>query len=280
VGYAYHVVGEIGGNNDWHFALVDVQAVVHCAARVHVMREKVRNPIDEFRRCNVLGTLNLASQAAEAGVQRFIFLSTIKVNGEQTATGQPFTAEDCPAPQDPYGISKWETEQGLLTLAEATGMEVVIIRPPLVYGPGVKANFLNMMRWLHKGIPLPLGAINNLRSFVACDNLVDLIVTCLDHPKAANQVFLAGDGEDLSTTELLHRLAMAMGRSPRLLPVSPKLLELTAGLLGKEHIAQRLCGNLQVDITNTRERLGWTPPVGVDQALRDTVAAYMASEQK
>lgn len=277
VRYAHDVVGNLGENNDWRVALDGVQTVVHCAARVHIMRDRSRNPMEEFRRSNVLGTLNLARQAAESGVMRFVFLSSIKVNGEQTPLGQPFTADDLPLPEDPYGISKHEAEQGLLALAKETGMEVVIIRPSLVYGPGVKGNFLSMMKWLHKGIPLPLGAIYNQRSLVARDNLIDLIIACLDHPEAANQVFLASDGEDLSTTDLLRRLATTLRGAPRLLPVPPKVLELGARMLGKNHIAQRLCGNLQVDITKNLDLLGWEPPVSVDHALRKTAEAYLSS---
>ncbi len=207
--------------------------------------------------------------------QRFVFISTIKVNGEGTPLGQPYTADDVPAPVDPYGVSKHEAELGLMRLAEETGMEVVIIRPVLVYGPGVKANFLSMMRWLHKGIPLPLGAIHNQRSLVALDNLVDLIVTCLHHPAAANQTFLVSDGEDLSTTALLRRTAAALGRPARLIPVPVRVLRTAAHLLGKADFAQRLYGSLQVDISKTRELLGWSPPVSVDDALHKTARHFL-----
>lgn len=180
--------------------------VIHSAARVHVMDEQSADPLAEFRKMNVDGTLNLARQAAAAGVRRFIFISSIKVNGEGTVLGKPYTAMDTPSPQDPYGISKMEAEQGLRQIAQDTGMEVVIIRPVLVYGPGVKANFRSMVNWMNKGVPLPLGSIYNKRSMVALDNLVDLVVTCIDHPAAANQTFLESDGEDLSTTEMLRRI--------------------------------------------------------------------------
>jgi nucleoside-diphosphate-sugar epimerase len=219
--------------------------------------------------------LNLARQAAEAGVRRFIFISSIKVNGEGTPLGAPYRADAQPQPADPYGISKMEAEQGLRALAGETGMEVVIIRPTLVYGPGVKANFLNMMRWLHKGVPLPFGAIHNRRSLVALDNLVDLIVTCIEHPAAANQTFLVSDGEDLSTTELLRRMATALGAPAHLLPVPSWLLEAGATMLGKKALSQRLCGSLQVDISKTRELLGWTPPLSVDAALRKTAKHFL-----
>jgi nucleoside-diphosphate-sugar epimerase len=261
-------VGDLSLDTDWETALLGIEVVVHAAARVHVMHDAVNDPLDEFRRVNVAGTLNLARQAASAGVKRFVFISSIKVNGEETPLGKPFKADDSPAPVDPYGISKMEAEQGLRQLAKETGMEVVIIRPPLVYGPGVKANFQTMMRWLAKGVPLPLGAIHNKRSLVALDNLVDLIVTCVDHPAAANQTFLAGDGEDLSTTELLQRMAKAMGKTARLIPVPAQVLTLGASLLGKRALAQRLCGSLQVDISKTRDVLGWTPPISVDEGLR------------
>ena len=261
-------VGDLSIDTDWSAAFQGVDVVVHASARVHVMHDAVTDPLVEYRRVNVEGTLNLARQAATAGVKRFIFISSIKVNGEETPLNQPFKADDTPAPVDPYGISKMEAERGLQQLAKETGMEVVIIRPPLVYGLGVKANFQTMMRWLNKGIPLPLGAIHNKRSLVALDNLADLIMTCINHPAAANQTFLAGDGEDLSTTELLQRMANALGRPARLIPVPARLLELGATLLGKRAMAQRLCGSLQVDISKTREVLGWTPPLSVDEGLK------------
>lgn len=266
-------------DTDWSAALRNVRAVIHCAARVHVMDDVAVDPQSEFRSVNVDATLRLAEQAVNAGVERFIFISSIKVNGESTVPGRPFTAQQAPSPIDPYGISKWEAEQQLRKLSAETGMEVVIIRPVLVYGPGVKANFLNMMKWLYKGVPLPLGAIHNKRSLLALDNLVDLIVTCIDHPRAANQTFLVSDGEDLSTTELLQRMSKALGKRPRLLPVPAWMLETAAKVVGKQSIAQRLCGSLQVDISYTRERLGWTPPVSVDTALRKT-AQHFLEQQK
>lgn len=268
------------GNTDWRTAVAEIDTVVHCAARVHVMHDTAADPLTEFRNTNTCGTLNLARQAAAAGVQRFVFVSSIKVNGEGTLPEQPFTAGQTPAPIDPYGISKWEAEKGLRALSAETAMEVVIIRPVLVYGPGVKANFLNMMKWLYKGVPLPLGAIHNKRSLVALDNLVDLIVTCIDHPRAVNQTFLVSDGEDLSTTELLQRMSQALGKRPRLLPVPAWMLETAAKALGKQSIAQRLCGSLQVDIAHTRERLGWTPPISVDAALRKTAQHFLEQQKQ
>ncbi len=242
--------------------------VVHCASRVHVMHDTAADPLAEFRRVNVKGTLNFARAACEAGAKRFVFVSSIKVNGEGTRPGAPYRADDQPHPSDPYGISKLEAEQGLLALSKETGMEMVIIRPVLVYGPGVKANFQSMMRWLQRGIPLPFGAIDNRRSLVALGNLVDLIVTCIDHPAAANQIFLVSDGEDLSTTGLLRRMGNALGRPARLLPVPAWMLRFAAQMLGKHALSQRLCGSLQVDIEKTRTLLGWQPPLGVDRGLK------------
>jgi nucleoside-diphosphate-sugar epimerase len=279
------VVGDIDSGTRWGAALHDVDCVVHLAARVHVMEDDSNDPLAEFRRVNVEGTLNLARQAVAAGVNRFVFISSIKVNGEKTGDGGLggegiFCETDVPAPQDAYAVSKVEAEQRLMKLAAETGLEVVIIRPPLVYGPGVKANFYKMMCWLDRGVPLPLGAVYNKRSLVALDNLVDLIMTCIEHPAAVNQVFLAGDGEDLSTTELLRRMAKALGRPARLIPVPVKLLEIGAALLGKRAVIQRLCGSLQVDISKAREVLGWTPPVSVDEALEKTAKGYLGRREK
>lgn len=251
--------------------LGSVDVVVHCAARAHIMNDDTQDPLAEYRKVNVDGTLNLARHAAESGVKRFVFVSSIKVNGEQTLPGNPFTEDVARAPEDPYGISKYEAEQQLQALSAETGMELVIIRPPLVYGPGVKGNFASMIRLMEKGLPLPLGAVGNKRSLVALDNLVDLIVTCVDNPAAANQVFLAGDGQDLSTTELLRGVANAMGKSARLLPVPAGLLMLGASMLGKRAVAQRLLGSLQVDISKAREILGWQPPVSVEEGLARAV---------
>ncbi|GFM79833.1 UDP-glucose 4-epimerase [Pseudomonas cichorii] len=273
-------IAGLDGQTQWQDSLQNVQVVIHAAARVHVMTDTEADPLAAFRKVNVEGTLNLARQAAAAGVRRFIFISSIKVNGEGTLPGQPYRADDIAAPIDPYGISKMEAEQGLRALAEETGLEVVIIRPVLVYGPGVKANFLSMMRWLDKGVPLPFGAIDNRRSLVALDNLVDLIVTCMTHPAAANQTFLVSDGEDLSTTLLLKRMASGLGKSARLLPIPSALLVLAARLLGKRSLSQRLCGSLQVDIQKTRSLLDWTPPVSVDKALSMVARHYQENPGK
>lgn len=268
-------VGDLSPDSNWTQAVRGVDVIVHAAARVHVMCESAEDPLVEFRQVNVLGTLNLARQAAREGVKRFIFISSIKVNGEQTQLGHSYTADDAVAPTDPYGISKYEAEQGLLQFGRKSGMEVVVIRPVLVYGPGVKANFLSMMNWLQRGIPLPLGAINNKRSLVAIDNLVSLIMVCLQHPAAANQIFLVSDGEDLSTPDLLRRMGFEMGKKVWLLPVPQALIELVAAVLGKRSLSQRLCSSLQVDISKTRKLLNWTPPVSVTQALAKTAQHYL-----
>ncbi len=272
------VVGNLGGDTDWSAALKGIEIIVHLAARVHVMNDSVSDPLAEFRRVNVEGTLNLAQQAVSGGVKRFVFISSIKVNGGNTLLNQPYFADDTPAPVDPYGISKYEAEEGLHSLAMETGLEVVIIRPPLVYGPGVKVNFRSMMQWLNRGLPLPFGAIHNKRSLVALDNLVDLIITCIEHPSAANQTFLAGDGEDLSTTELLRIMGQALGRPARLMPIPERLLEAVAVLLGKRALAQRLCASLQVDISKAKELLGWVPPVKTKEALHETARHFLESQ--
>jgi nucleoside-diphosphate-sugar epimerase len=268
-------VGPIDARTDWSAALRDAVAVVHLAARVHVMHDTVEDPLAAFRAVNVEASVNLATQAARHGVRRFVFVSSIKVNGETSPRGRPFRPEDPPAPVDPYGISKREAEDALLGLGRDAGMEVVVIRPPLVYGPGVKANFRAMMRWLQRGVPLPLGAVHNRRSLVGLDNLVDLIVTCIDHPAAAHEVFMAGDGEDVSTPELLRRLAAALGVRARLVPVPPSWLVAAATVLGKRAVAQRLCGDLQVDVSRTTRILGWVPPNSVDEGLRRVASDFL-----
>jgi nucleoside-diphosphate-sugar epimerase len=256
----------------WEKVLVGINTVVHLAARVHVMQDTEADPLTSFRAVNVDGTLNLACQAAAAGVNRFVFISSVKVNGEFTPSGSAFTEADAPNPQDAYSQSKHEAEQGLRQLSVDTGMEVVIIRPPLVYGPGVKANFAALMRAVQRGWPLPLGAVHNQRSLVALDNLVDLIITCITHPQAANQTFLVSDGQDLSTTELVRGMAQAAGVPARLLPVPVWALQAGASLLGKGDAVQRLCGNLQVDTSKARSLLGWVPPVSVEEGLRRAMA--------
>jgi nucleoside-diphosphate-sugar epimerase len=268
------VISSINNETDWSHALHGIDVVIHLAARVHVMNEVATDPLDEFRKVNVNGTLNLAKQAVTAAVKRFVFISSVKVNGEYTQLDKPFTEIDTPNPQDPYGISKSEAEQGLMLIAQKTSMEVVVIRPPLVYGAGVKANFASMMRMVKRSIPLPLGAIHNKRSFVYIDNLVSLIMKCIIHPAAANQVFLVSDGNDLSTTELLRGCASALGVRSRLLPIPQKLIEFLAVLIGKKNVAQRLCGNLQVDITKARRLLDWKPPITVEEGLKATAIDF------
>ncbi|MGC6369531.1 UDP-glucose 4-epimerase family protein [Pseudomonas sp. K2I15] len=272
-------VGTLDGATDWSLILSDVDIVVHTAARVHVMADVATDPLAEFRAVNVEGTLNLGRQAAIAGVKRFIFISSIKVNGEQTNPGHVFTADDLPAPVDPYGISKYEAEQGLLKIAAESSMEVVIIRPVLVYGAGVKANFLNMMRWLDKGVPLPFGSISNSRSLVSLDNLIDLIVVCFEHPNAANQVFLVSDDDDISTSTLLQKMGLALGKPARLLPVPCWFLRAALVLSGKAPLAQRLLGSLKVDIRKNAELLNWVPSVKMESALR-TTAQYFLEHKK
>lgn len=266
------LVPGLDGEADWAQALQGVDVVIHAAARAHVMREEAQDPLTEYRRVNVQGTSNLARRAAAAGVRRFVFISSIKVNGEATLPGRPFTADDVLAPEDAYGISKAEAETDLRRIAQETGMEVTIIRPPLIYGPGVKGNFSSLIDWVRRGLPLPLGGIaHNRRSLVGLDNLVDLIWVCVEHPKAANQTFLISDGEDLSMAELLRRISKALGRPVRLLWVPAGLITFMASLLGKKVISQRLLSSLQVDISKTSELLGWRPSVTVDQGLRKAV---------
>lgn len=260
--------------DDFKSILSDISVIVHAAARVHVMREQSQDPLGAFRRMNVDVTLRLAREAAAQGVKRFIYLSSVKVNGEQTSPGQKFTSEMRPNPPDAYGLSKLEAENGLLAVAQKTGMEVVIIRPPLVYGPGVKANFAKMMNWVAKGIPLPFACIHrNRRSMVGLDNLVSLLILCTYHPAAANQVFLVSDDDDLSTVDLIRSLGIALGRPAHLFPIPEVCLAYGARILGMRGFAQRLLGNLQVDITKTKELLNWHPPFTVKEGLQKMVNA-------
>ncbi|MES9843710.1 MAG: SDR family oxidoreductase [Candidatus Sedimenticola sp. PURPLELP] len=277
-GVEYVQVGAIESEFDWLPTLKGMETIVHLASRVHVMRDQSDDPLSLYRAINTEGTLRLARQSAEAGVRRFVFISTLKVNGEVSKTGKPMLADDLPMPSDPYAISKYEAEKGLLELSAKTGIKVVIIRPPLVYGPGVKANFERMMYWLSKGLPLPFGSITeNRRSLVALDNLVDLIGLCITHPAAVNQVFLASDGEDFSTSELLHKIALLMGVPSRQIRVPVNLLRLISFVLGKQELATRLCDSLQVDISKNRDLLGWSPPVTADYELKLTVKRYLDS---
>jgi UDP-glucose 4-epimerase len=260
--------------------LEGVSVIVHCAARVHIMNDKAENPIAAFKEVNTLGTLNLARQAAAAGVKRFILISSIKVNGESSSIDKPFTAEDVHHPQDPYGISKSEAETQLLDLGQETGMEIVIIRPPLVYGPGVKANFASLLNLASKGWPLPFACFNqNKRSMVSVDNLVDLIITCIDHPKAANQVFLVSDDYDLSTADLISKLSKASGKSGFMLPIPVTLFKFFAKVIGKQDFIERLSGSLRVDISKTKQLLNWIPPQSVDNGFKKTADAFLKSKK-
>ncbi len=285
-------IGDIGSDTSWEEALIGVNRVVHLAARVHVMHDSVTDPLAEFRKVNVFGTERLAREAARAGVRRLIYVSSIKVNGEQApgpyssqiastqippsppllkgGTLRAFSEGDEPNPQDPYGVSKWEAEQALHRVAQETGLEVVIVRPPLVYGPGVGANFLRLLRFVHKGVPLPFGAIKNQRSLVYVGNLVDAIITCLEHPAAAGQTYLVSDGEDVSTPELIRRIATSLGRPARLLPVPPALLRVAGQLTGKSAEVERLLDSLVIDSSKIRRELGWHPPYSMDQGLKET----------
>jgi nucleoside-diphosphate-sugar epimerase len=266
-------IGNIGPETNWADALTGIEAVVHLAARVHVLKESARNPLAEFRLVNVAGTERLARMAALAGVRRLIYVSSIKVNGEY-AHESPFTETGAPAPQDAYGLSKWEVEQVLLKIAAETGLEVVIVRPPLVYGPGVGGNFLRMMEWVNRGFPLPLGSIRNSRSLVYLGNLVDALVTCVAHPRAAGKTFLVSDGEDVSTPELIRRLARAMERRPCLAPFPPTLLRFAGLFTGKSAEVDRLLGSLRIDSSRIRQELEWVPPFSMAQGLRETAVWY------
>lgn len=267
---------EIGAGGDFFDALKGADVVVHSAARAHVMGESAQDPLAEYRKVNTVGTLELARQAADSGVGRFVFVSSIKVNGEFTAADKPFTPDDTFVPSDAYGLSKYEAEVGLREIAQETGMEVVIIRPPLVYGPGVKANFASMMRWVKRGVPLPLGGVrDNKRSLVALDNLVDLIVVCTKHSKAANETFLVSDDDDVSTAELLEYMARALAVSNPSLPIPVTWIEFAAKLIGRPAIAQRLCASLCVNISKTTNLLGWRPVCTVEQGFKKAADAFL-----
>ena len=264
-------VGAIDGATDWSKALVGAAVVIHLAARVHVMRDTASDPLEEFRKVNLHGTENLASQAARAGIKRLVYVSSIKVNGEQTMWDERFSETDAANPQDPYGISKWEAEQALHRIANETGLEVVIVRPPLVYGEGVKGNFAQMLKVLARGIPLPLATVENRRSLMYVWNLVDALILCATHPEAANKTYLVSDGEDVSTPELLQRLGQAMSRPARLFPCPEFLLKLIGGIIGRSAQVSRLLGSLQVDSSRIRNELGWTPPYTLQQGLLHSV---------
>lgn len=264
-------VGDIGPYTDWRVALRDVHAVIHTAGRAHILNDQSIDPLTAFREVNTAGTLQLARQAAEMNVKRFVFLSSIGVNGVESII--PFKESDLVKPTEPYAISKLEAEEGLLEIAKTTNMEVVIIRPPLVYGPNAPGNFARLVDAVRRGLPLPLGSVTrNRRTLVGLDNLVDLVMVCLQHPAAANQVFLAGDGEDVSTADLLRKIALAFHVPSRLMPCPLVLLELVAGAVGKKAMVNRLCGSLQIDIVKSRSLLGWSPPNSLDQGLQKVAA--------
>ncbi len=270
-----HQTGDIGADTDWSEALTGCDSVIHLAARVHVMNDHAADPLAAFRAVNVVATENLARQAARRGVRRFVFASSIKVNGEETRD-MPFRASDVPAPHDAYGRSKLEAERVLHEVAKETGLEVVVVRPPLVYGPEVGANFRRLMQLVKAGVPLPLGSIHNRRSLVALDNLVDLLIACTHHPDAAARTFLVSDGHDVATPELIRMLATAMDKRAWLLPVPSPLLVAGAKMLGKSAAADRLLGSLQVDIEQTRTLLGWKPLVSMETAIDATVAHFLS----
>ncbi|MDN3614830.1 UDP-glucose 4-epimerase family protein [Vibrio gallaecicus] len=275
-----YLKASIEPNSNYSSVLQDVDVVVHIAARVHVMSDTTENPLEEFRLVNTAGTLNLARQAVESGVKRFVFVSSIKVNGESTTDKPAFNATDKPNPEDPYGISKAEAEKQLLALGDETGMEVVIIRPPLVYGKGVKGNFASLMGLVDKGVPLPFGLINeNKRSLVSVYNLVDLIKVCIDHPKAVGQVFLVSDGHDVSTTQMVYQMANALGKSNWQLPIPIWCYSLAGKLFNKALIVDRLTGSLQVDITHTKNTLDWTPPQTLNVGFKETANSFQKSQK-
>lgn len=269
-------VGNIGPDTDWRIALEGVTAVVHLAARVHIMRDATHDPLAEYRAVNCAGTENLARQAAQAGVKRLVYLSSIKVNGESTGS-LPFRADDPPHPQDPYAQSKWEAEQSLHRIAAATGLEIVVLRPPLVYGPGVKANFLRLLGLVERGLPLPFGAINNRRSLLYLGNLADAVRVCLSHPAAAGKTYLVSDGASLSSADLVRGLAGALGKSPRLFPIPPALLRLAGLLSGKSAEIERLLDSLEVDGTAIEQELDWRPPYSMAQGLAITAGWYRSA---
>lgn len=269
--------GDIGPDTDWTAALTDCEVVVHLAARVHIMNDTASNPVDLYRAVNFDGTLNLARQAARSGVRRFVYLSTIKVNGESTDR-RPFTEDTDYVPTDPYAVSKWQAENSLLELSTTSDMDVVIIRPPLVYGPGVKANFLQLINLVRKGLFLPFGSVNNARSMVYLDNLVDFIYCCIQNPDAGNQVFLVSDDCDVSTPDLIRHLSRAMNSPDRLLSIPVFLLSGLFVLLGKRKLIPRLLGSLQVDISKARNLLGWKPLVSMQDGMASTVNWALSRE--
>ena len=271
------MVGSIDARTKWANALCNVDTLIHLAARVHVIKDKTADPLTEFLKVNLHGTSNLAQQAANSGVRRLIYVSSIKVNGEQTTAVRPFVETDEPNPQDPYGISKWRAEQELQRISQETGLEVVIVRPPLIYGPGVKGNLARLLSWVEHGVPLPLTGIRNTRSLIGIDNFTSVLHACLTHPAAAGRTYLVRDGEDISTPELLRRLGHHLDKPARLFTLPPPLLERLAGWVGRRADAQRLTGSLIVDDSRIRRELGWVPPRTLDEGLALMTRAWLNS---
>lgn len=271
-------VGEIDGLTSWDQALCDVDTIVHLAGRAHILKESINFPLDEYIRINVKGTRNLALSAVKHGVKRLVFISSISVNGKFTSSESKFFASDVPNPHNNYSLSKFMAEKELFSVAKNTNLEIVIIRPPLVYGPNVKANFGNMMTWLFKEIPLPFGCIKNKRSLVSIDNLVDLIITCIGHPEAANEIFLVSDGEDISTPDLLNRLISFLGKKSFVFPFNTYLLKIFFIALGKKSLFHQLFSSLQVDISETKKKLNWSPASCVDESLKKTAQFFLNSK--
>lgn len=266
-------INSIGPDTDWSSAFTDVDTVIHLAARVHMTNDTAPDPLAAFREVNVAGTERLARMAAKAGVKRFIYLSSVKVNGEGSQV--PYSEQDTPMPSDPYGISKLEAEQVLNSIADSTNLEVIILRPPLVYGPHVKANFLRLLELIRKGIPLPLALINNKRSMIYLENLVDAIAKCIEHPNAANQTFLVSDGQDISTPDLIKMIAKEMGKRANLIPFPPAVLKMIGKITGKGAEIDRLTGSLQIDSSKIRTLLNWNPPYTVEEGISETVKWYL-----
>lgn len=271
-----HLIDDIGPYTDWAGVLDHVDTIIYLAARVHVMQETSADPLNEYRGVNSAGAERLAYMASKAGVRRIIYLSTIKVNGERT-TDHPFTEEDVVNPDDPYARSKWEAEQILHRISRETGIEVVIIRPPLIYGDGVAGNFLRLLNWVNKDVPLPLSLVNNRRSLIYAGNLVDVIAACMTHPNAAGETFVVSDGEDISTPNLIRMIANAMNKRARLIPLPVMLLKAAGALTGKVPEIERLTGSLCIDSSKIRKVLGWKPPYTMEEGIRETVKWYKNS---
>ena len=271
-------VGDIGPNTQWECALKNVDCVIHLAARVHATNNDTTIcPLAEFRRVNSAGTAHFAKQAAKIGVKRFLYVSSIKVNGEKT-TNYPFTADDIPNPIDPYSISKAEAEELLQKIGASTSMEIVIVRPPLIYGPGIKSNFLSLIKLVEKRLPLPLAKICNCRSMVSLHNVSDLLVRCIEHPRAVGEIFLVSDDIGLSTPELIQSIAQHLGVRVVLLPMPLVFLKLIGRGLGQLGKVNRLCNSLEVDISKTRELLGWTPVESTDKGMKETIDWYVGKK--